>query len=131
MKPPKAKSQSRRPWTDEEIAAYESRHAIGTKARLAFALGLYTGQRRTDVIGIGPQHIRDGFLVLTQQKTSAPVDIPLIPKLREIIDATPLAALPTFPVTKKGQPFGPTKSNAHFGKWCNEAECRAIASFMD
>ncbi len=43
MKPPKAKSQSRRPWTDEEIAAYESRHAIGTKARLAFALGLYTG----------------------------------------------------------------------------------------
>ena len=59
--------------------------------------------------------------MLTQQKTSAPVDIPLIPKLREIIDATPLAALPTFLVTKKGQPFGPTKSNAHFGKWCNEA----------
>ncbi len=59
--------------------------------------------------------------MLTQQKTSAPVDIPLIPKLREIIDATPLTALPTFLVTKKGQPFGPTKSNAHFGKWCNEA----------
>jgi hypothetical protein len=114
VKPPKAKSQSRRPWTDEEIAAYESTHAIGTKARLAFALGLYTGQRRTDVIGIATHPRR---ILGADAAEGAPVDIPLIPKLREIIDATPLTALPTFPVTKKGQPFGPTNSNAHFRKW--------------
>jgi hypothetical protein len=83
----------------------------GLRLRLAYTPG--SGALMLSAL----QHIRDGFLVLTQQKTSAPVDIPLIPKLREIIDATPLTALPTFPVTKKGQPFGPTNSNAHFRKW--------------
>jgi hypothetical protein len=31
-------------WTDVEIAKFEACHAIGTKARLAMALGLYTGR---------------------------------------------------------------------------------------
>jgi hypothetical protein len=44
-------------WTDAEIAKFAEQHAIGTKARLAMALGLYTGQARQDVILIGEQHI--------------------------------------------------------------------------
>ncbi len=40
-------------WSDAEIAQYESHHAIGTKARLAMALALYTGQRRGDLIRMG------------------------------------------------------------------------------
>jgi len=44
-------------WFDAEIAQYEARHPIGTKARLAMALGLYTGQARQDVIAMGEQHI--------------------------------------------------------------------------
>ena len=36
-------------WTDAEIAQFEQRHAVGSKARLAMALGLYTGQARQDV----------------------------------------------------------------------------------
>lgn len=39
-------------WTDDEIAKYEARHPIG-KARLALALLLYTGQRRSDVVTMG------------------------------------------------------------------------------
>ena len=38
-----------RSWTDDEIRQYENRWPIGTKQRTAFALMLYTGQRRSDV----------------------------------------------------------------------------------
>jgi hypothetical protein len=44
IKLPKASSKEHRPWTDAEIAAYEAKHPIGSKARLAFALGYYTAQ---------------------------------------------------------------------------------------
>src|ERR1019366_9220854 len=43
------KIQEIRSWTDTEIETYEKRWPIGTKQRLAFALMLYTGQRRSDV----------------------------------------------------------------------------------
>ena len=43
-------------WTDAEIAEYEARHPIGSKARLALALLLYTGQRRSDVVTMGRPH---------------------------------------------------------------------------
>ena len=37
-------------WTEEEISQYERCWAVGTTERLAFALLLYTGQRRSDVV---------------------------------------------------------------------------------
>ena len=33
-------------WTLDEVHQFEERHPIGTKARLALALLLFTGQRR-------------------------------------------------------------------------------------
>jgi site-specific recombinase XerD len=42
------KSDGFHTWTEDEIAAFEARHEIGSKARLALALMLYTGQRRSD-----------------------------------------------------------------------------------
>src|SRR5262245_51014174 len=44
-----------RAWTEAEAVRYEARHPIGTKARLAFDLLLYTGVRRSDVVKLGPQ----------------------------------------------------------------------------
>ena len=44
-------------WTDAEIAQFEARHPVGSRARLAMALGLYTGQARQDVIAMGEQHV--------------------------------------------------------------------------
>src|SRR5947208_3107519 len=40
-------------WTLEEVQQFEERHPIGTKARLALALLLLSGQRRSDVIRFG------------------------------------------------------------------------------
>src|SRR5262249_11895249 len=55
-------------WTDDDIAAFEAKHPIGTQARLALALLLYTAQRRSDVIRMGRQHIRDGLVHVRQSK---------------------------------------------------------------
>jgi hypothetical protein len=41
-------------WTIEEVKKFEERHPIGCTARLAMALLLYTGQRRSDVVSSAP-----------------------------------------------------------------------------
>jgi integrase len=116
-------------WSEQDIAAYEAAHEIGTKARLALALLLYTAQRRSDVIGMGKQHIKDGVLQVRQQKTGAALAIPVHPDLRAIIDATPNDHL-TFLTTKSGKkPYGGNDFSEQFRAWCDVAklpkECSA------
>jgi hypothetical protein len=65
----KPKTDGFRTWTEDDIAAFEAKHPIGTKPRLALALLLHTAQRRGDVVRMGRQHIRDGVLLVRQQKT--------------------------------------------------------------
>ena len=80
-------------WTRDDIARYVERHPIGTKAHLALALLLYTGVRRSDAVLIGRHHIRGNTIVFvpakTRKKKPQPLTIPLLPVLREVIDATP------------------------------------------
>jgi integrase len=85
----KIKTDGYRTWSEAEIARFEAHHPVGSKGRLAFALLLYTGQRRGDVVRIAPQDIHNGLLTIEQSKTEAHLEIPLHPKLRAIIDATP------------------------------------------
>ena len=49
VKPYKTKGGGFHSWSESEIAQFEARHPIGTRARLAFAHLLYTAQRRADV----------------------------------------------------------------------------------
>jgi integrase len=96
------KSEGYHSLTEEEIAQFEATHPIGSPERLAFALLLHTGQRRGDVIRMGPQHIRDGFLHVKQSKTGAELWIPVTPQLQEIIAASPVNQL-TFIVRRTRQ----------------------------
>src|SRR5215469_6642469 len=57
IKLPSVKSDGYHTWTEDEIAQFEAHHPIGTKARLAFALLLYTAQRPGDVRQMGRQRI--------------------------------------------------------------------------
>jgi integrase len=107
-------------WNEDDIAAFEARHPVGSKARLALALLLYSGQRRADVIGLGWQHIRDGCLHLRQQKTGKALSIPIHPELQAVLDATPADNL-TFLVSERGRPFYPDAFNHWFKKRCVEA----------
>jgi integrase len=110
-------------WDELEIQQFEAKHPIGSKPRLALALGLYTGQARQDVIAMGPQHIRDEILSWTRKKTehSTAIElfIPVTPELRTILDATPSGHL-TFLTTAFGKPF----TSAGFGNWFRD-QCNA------
>jgi integrase len=114
------KSDGFHTWSEDEIAAFEAHHAVGSKARLALALGLYTGQRRGDVIHIGRQHIRNGALSLRQAKTGAALVIPVHPELDRILAATPAGHL-TFLTTRTGKSYLPRDFTQQFRSWCDQA----------
>jgi len=111
-------------WTLEEIEKFEGAHPVGTSARLALALALYTGQRRADLVSFGKQHVRDGWLTFTQHKNrnSKPVrmEIPIIPELQRIIDASSTGDL-TFLVTTFNRPFTSNGFGNRFRKWADDA----------
>jgi integrase len=107
-------------WTEDEIAQFEAHHPVGTKPRLALALLLYTGQRRSDVVRMGRQHIRDGVLTVKQQKTGVPLEIPVHSHLQAVLDATPSENL-TFLVTATGKPYGGNAFTEQFRNWCDAA----------
>jgi integrase len=111
-------------WTTDEVRQFEERHPIGTKARLALALLLYLGVRRGDVVTLGRQHVKDGWLRMVPKKTRhkrrTVSEKPILPMLAEIIARSPTGDL-TFLITDFGKPF----TAAGFGNWfryrCNEA----------
>jgi integrase len=117
---PKAPNKGFHSWTDAEIAQFEAWHPIGTKPRLALALLLNTGQRRSDVVRMGRQHIGPNGLRVKQRKTKQELVIPIHPELARVITATPNNHL-TYLVTQFGEPY----SSAGFGNamrdWCDRA----------
>jgi integrase len=117
-KPVKAKAGTIHTWTEDEIEIFERHHAVGTRARLAMALMLYTAARRGDAVLLGPQHIREGRIHYRQQKTRRALAIPIHSVLAEIIGSTPTQHL-TFLVTAHNKPF----TAAGFGNWFREV-CR-------
>jgi integrase len=115
-------------WTEDEIDQYERHHAIGAKARLAMALGLYTSQRRGDVIRMGRQHIRGDTLVVRQNKTGTTLQLPLLPELQQIIVATASSNL-TFLTSPTGRPYHASSFGRDFSAWCREAGLPARCTF--
>jgi integrase len=108
-------------WTEDDIAAFEAAYPIGTKQRLALALLLGTALRVSDLTRIGRGHVRDGMLRVTQQKTGAPLSIPITTNLWAIINASPIAEQLLFLVADNGRPFNPS----HFSKWFRD-QCTAV-----
>ncbi len=111
-------------WTLDEVEAYEKCHPEGTKARLALAILLYAGVRRSDAVQIGRQHVRGSTLRFRQHKGRnrypMTVEVPILAPLAAAIAAGPTGDL-KFLVTESGKPF----SIAGFGNWfrdrCDQA----------
>jgi integrase len=126
-----------RAWTASEALRYEARHPIGTKARLAFDLLLYTGVRRSDVVRLGPQmerwfteNLPDGQtvevqkLVFTETKGGSRIvkthELPILPPLSQSIDAALTGHL-VYLVTAFGKPHSAKAFGNWFKKRCREA----------
>lgn len=108
-------------WTEDEVQAFEGRWPLGTRERLALDLLLYTGVRRSDVVRLGRQHVRNGVLKIKTEKSvnmGHPVDveISILPPLVRSIEATKTGDM-AFLVTAKGTPFG----KESFGTWFKKA----------
>ena len=111
-------------WSIEEVHQFEAHWPVSTKARLALALLLFTGQRRSDVVLFGRQHVRDGVLHFTQAKNQRrkPVRLalPIVPELARIIEATPSIGL-TFLASEMGTPYSADTFGNRFRAWAKAA----------
>lgn len=117
-------------WDISEVRRFEEAHPIGSKPRLALAILLYLGARRSDAIAFGKQHVRaaehmpdalrevhDGrWLQYTQHKNRkrkpVTLTLPILPELEQVLAASPLGDL-TWLVTAFGKGF----TTAGFGNW--------------
>ncbi len=120
VRPLRYRSTGFRTWAEEDIAKFEAFYPVGTRERLALALLLYTGQRRSDVVKLGPQNVKASAVHLRQQKTGTYLSVPLHSELKAIIDATPVGHL-TFLVAQGSKSFTP----AGFTNWFRDACERA------
>jgi len=123
IKPLTKHSDGHHTWTVEECYQFQGRWQIGTRERLAYALMLYLGVRRSDVVKLGRQMITDGWITFTETKNekNAPKEreLPILPVLQNVIDQTPVTNF-GFVVTQNDRPFSPNG----FGNWFKDA-CRA------
>ena len=76
-------------WTEDEIAQYEERWPIGSRERTAFALHLYTGQRRSDVARMAWTDAAENAINVVQVKTGVRLTIPLHPNLSAALRVWP------------------------------------------
>jgi integrase len=123
---PKIRTDGHLTWSEDDIAAYENKHPVGTQARLALALLLHTVQRVSDVLRLGRQHLRqekDGSLsiLIRQEKTGTSLVLPVLPELKAVLDALPPSDNLTFLTTKSGKPYTTRFFTKRFTKWCREA----------
>lgn len=122
VRPIRVKSEGFHTWTIDEVENYRSVHKVGTRARLAIDLLLFTGLRRSDIIVAGRQHVKEGVLSIRTRKTGAMVHIPIFPDLRASIDATKTGDM-AFLTAERGKPFvTPESFGAWFRKQCDDAK---------
>jgi len=114
------KSAGFRPWTDADIETFEAHWPTGSRERLALYLLLFTGQRRSDVVRMGRQHVRVGVVTVVQQKTGTQLEIPVHPTLAAELELQPKTQL-TFLMTAQGRPF----SGPGFSNWFAESAAKA------
>lgn len=114
-------------WTLEEVAKFEAQWPVGSIPRLALAMLMFTGSRRSDAVLIGKQHRKmvDGIpgWQFTQFKgrkhTPVTTWIPILPVLAEAIDARPAKGDHfAYLETSFGKPFTAKGFGTQFKKWC-------------
>lgn len=120
--PRKPKSQGFPVWTEDDLARYEARWALGTKERVWLSVLLYTGLRRGDAVRLGRQHVRDGVATIRTEKSQGEIEviIPVLPDLQAALDAGPTGDL-AFICGERGEPL----VKESFGNMFSEAARKA------
>ena len=89
-------------WTEAEIAQFEAHWPRGSAPRLAFALALFTLQRRGDVAAWPKTDVFPPKMRVRQEKTGELLVLPIHPELIRTIEASPAHDAPTVLATQWG-----------------------------
>jgi len=108
-------SEGHHTWTIAEVEQYRAAHPLGTQARLALELLLFTGLRRADAVKLGRQHVKDGVIRYRATKNGYDLEFRLLPPLAAAITATECGDL-AFLCNPKGKPW----IKEVFGTWFAE-----------
>ena len=117
---PKSKRTAMRLGVMSTSPPFEARHPVGSRARLAMALMLYTGQRRSDVLRIGRTACAQWCAAPSTTKDEREVGNPGPSRALAILEEAPGQHL-TYLTTRDGSPFSPAGFGNLFQDWCNEA----------
>src|SRR6516225_3505828 len=71
----KLKNKGHRNWSDAEIAQYRKYWPLGTQQRLVMEFGLEALSRRGEIVRLGPQHVKDGWIKIERTHGSDDVEI--------------------------------------------------------
>lgn len=110
------KTIGRRAWEIGELAAFERRWPVGSTPRLAYALALWQGHRRSDLAALRPGDIADEIVRLRQIKTGKDMVLPIVAMLREVFDATDMSGQ-TVLQTAYGRPFSAKSLTGRMADW--------------
>jgi integrase/recombinase XerD len=141
---PKQEGDGHHTWSEDEIELYRKHWPLGTMARLALEVFLYTALRCCDACRIGWgsdtifQFEGEPWIKVGQQKLikrlgeKAVVEIPIHGPLREAIEAVKVVPLgaKTWLVGPRGGAFSASTLSFNFAEWCKQVpglpdECRA------
>jgi integrase len=112
--------QGARPWPAWAYSLINEHACDGIQR--AVALARYTGQRQADVLRMAPEHIEDGGINVTQQKTGKELWVPLHADLRDELDwnGSP------FVKTPKGESYTPDRFRAAWTRLMNNTPAGRI-----
>jgi len=116
----KSRGEGFHPWSEADVAQFETAYPIGTKERLALALLVYTGQRVSDVARMGWQHVKAERVAVRQTKTNTALMLKMHPELVRMLAAVPRSNM-TFLVTDRGAAFSAAGLSNWFSKRCRAA----------
>ncbi len=108
-------------WTEADIAKFRAHWPLGTKARLAIELMLWTGSRRGNAHKMAPPMA--GKFKAVAVKTGKEIDMPVAPALQAAIDAMPEAEIGTTALieTRYGKPYSAAGWGNKVREWCDAA----------
>lgn len=107
-------------WTMDEVDQFRDCWPAGTRERLAMELLFWTGLRRSDVVRLGRQHIKDGVAMLVAEKTKEQLYLTIPNDLQRLIDRSPTGDLAIIS-TESGNPRNKDAFGNWFRKICTEA----------
>lgn len=112
-------------WTDPEIEQFRRRWPMGTQARLAAEIILWTALRRGDASTFGRKHLVDCQIEITPAKTRESTGVSIrmkaAPQLLEAIAAMPVTGTEAFLVNRYGKPFTRAGLGNAMREWCDAA----------